>query len=217
MEKTLYPLRGIVTVLNTPFTADDTVALPALARHAEAAIQAGVAGFLVPAMAAEVYKLSEAERRAMVETVVATSAGRVPVIGGAGAADGAQRLRVARAILAAGCPNLLLQIPFTNAADYREAVLRVAELGPDLIMLQDWDFGGGGLPLELICQLFEEVESFRCLKIETTPAARSTARSWRRPAGGCMSPAAGPSPTCSRPSSGASTRSCPRGCTNCTR
>lgn len=170
MEKTLYPLRGIVTVLNTPFTADDTVALPALARHAEAAIQAGVAGFLVPAMAAEVYKLSEAERRAMVETVVAASAGRVPVIGGAGAGDGAQRLRVARAILAAGCPNLLLQIPFTNAADYREAVLRVAELGPDLIMLQDWDFGGGGLPLELICQLFEEVESFRCLKIETTPA-----------------------------------------------
>ena len=93
MEKTLYPLRGIVTVLNTPFTADDAVALPALARHAEAAIQAGVAGFLVPAMAAEVYKLSEAERRAMVETVVATSAGRVPVIGGAGAADGAQRLQ----------------------------------------------------------------------------------------------------------------------------
>jgi dihydrodipicolinate synthase/N-acetylneuraminate lyase len=94
----------------------------------------------------------------------------VPVIGGAGAHDDEQRLRVARDILAAGCPNLLLQIPFTGAAAYRGAVLRVAELGPALIMLQDWDFGGGGLPLDLICDLFEAVEPFRCLKIETTPA-----------------------------------------------
>ncbi len=170
MRKTLYPLFGIITVLNTPFTDADAVDLLALRRHVDAAIAADVAGFLVPAMAAEVYKLTERERRLMVETVVEASAGRVPVIGGAGAGDADQRLRVARDILAAGCPNLLLQIPFTSAQAYREDVLRVAELGPELLMLQDWDFGGGGLPLGLICDLFEEVEAFRCLKIETTPA-----------------------------------------------
>jgi 4-hydroxy-tetrahydrodipicolinate synthase len=170
MHKSLYPLFGIVTVLNTPFSAADEVDLLALHRHVDAAIAAGVAGFLVPAMAAEVYKLSERERRAMVETVVAACAGRVPVIGGAGSTDAAQRERIARDILAAGCANLLLQIPFTGAHEYRDAVLRVAELGPAMLMLQDWDFGGGGLPLELICQLFAEVDAFRCLKIETTPA-----------------------------------------------
>ncbi len=170
MNKTLYPLFGIITVLNTPFSAADEVDLLALRRHVDAAIDAGVAGFLVPAMAAEVYKLSERERRAMLETVVATCAGRVPVFGGAGSTDAAQRARIVRDILAAGCSSLLLQIPFTSAHEYRDAVLRVAELGPELLMLQDWDFGGGGLPLELICQLFEEVDAFRCLKIETTPA-----------------------------------------------
>jgi dihydrodipicolinate synthase/N-acetylneuraminate lyase len=58
MSKKLYPLFGIITVLNTPFTTEDTVDLVALRRHVEVAIDAGVAGFLVPAMAAEVYKLS---------------------------------------------------------------------------------------------------------------------------------------------------------------
>jgi len=44
--KELYPLRGIVTVLNTPFTADDKIDIPALKRNAEEALKAGVAGFL---------------------------------------------------------------------------------------------------------------------------------------------------------------------------
>jgi 4-hydroxy-tetrahydrodipicolinate synthase len=39
-----------------------------------------------------------------------------------------------------------------------------------MIMLQDWDASGYGLTDELICELFESVEAFRCLKIETVPA-----------------------------------------------
>ena len=80
-------LRGIITVLNTPFNADDTLDLPGLARNVENAIQAGVAGFLVPAMASEVGALTEDERAAVVRTTVDTAAGRVPVIGGASAPD----------------------------------------------------------------------------------------------------------------------------------
>jgi hypothetical protein len=52
-------LRGIITVLNTPFNPDDTLDLLGLARNVENAIQAGVAGFLVPAMASEVSALSD--------------------------------------------------------------------------------------------------------------------------------------------------------------
>jgi len=39
-----------------------------------------------------------------------------------------------------------------------------------VIMLQDWDVQGYGLPDELICNLFDEDDAFRCLKIETVPA-----------------------------------------------
>jgi 4-hydroxy-tetrahydrodipicolinate synthase len=46
----------------------------------------------------------------------------------------------------------------------------LAALDPEIIMLQDWDATGYGLADELICDLFENVPAFRCLKIETVPA-----------------------------------------------
>ncbi|HPE77054.1 MAG TPA: dihydrodipicolinate synthase family protein, partial [Draconibacterium sp.] len=60
--KELHPLNGIVTVLNTPFKTDNSIDFSALKRNVTNAISAGVVGFLVPAMASEVYKLSEIER-----------------------------------------------------------------------------------------------------------------------------------------------------------
>ncbi|MCG3210340.1 MAG: 4-hydroxy-tetrahydrodipicolinate synthase [Anaerolineae bacterium] len=168
--KELYSLSGIITVLNTPFTAADTLDLPGLRRNVQAALAAGVAGFLVPAMAAEVNKLSRTERRQMVETVLAEVAGRVPVFGGASAPDADTRRQILADLRALGCDHVLLQIPHQTDAQYRADVLDAAEVGFAVLMLQDWDFGGGGLPLSLIVRLFEEVDSFRCLKIETVPA-----------------------------------------------
>jgi dihydrodipicolinate synthase/N-acetylneuraminate lyase len=52
--KQLYPLHGIVTVLNTPFNTDDTINFHALKNNVRNALNGGVAGFLVPAMASEV-------------------------------------------------------------------------------------------------------------------------------------------------------------------
>ena len=168
--KPLYPLFGIVSVLNTPFTKDDDLDIPGLKRHVEAAIGAGVAGFLVPAMAAEVYKLSLAERRRIVAAVLEQTAGGVPVIGGAGAADRDCRLGVVKDLLALGCDRVLLQIPYENDRQYRAHVLECEDLGPQMIMLQDWDERGYGLPVALVCRLFDEVEAFRCLKVEVVPA-----------------------------------------------
>ena len=69
-EASLYPLAGIVTVLNTPFNPDDSINFQALKNNVRDALKAGVAGFLVPAMASEVYKLSETERIKMVIAVL---------------------------------------------------------------------------------------------------------------------------------------------------
>ena len=44
--KTLLQLPGIITVLNTPFTADDAIDTEGLRRHVEYALGAGVSGFL---------------------------------------------------------------------------------------------------------------------------------------------------------------------------
>lgn len=168
--KQLLDLRGIITVLNSPFTNDGTIDLPGLRRNVEYAINAGVAGFLVPAMASEVGKLSLSERRVMAESVVNTSAGRVVVIGGASAAAGDERLRLAKELTDMGCNGVLVSIPFEDEERYRADVHAVADTDPGFLMLQDWDATGYGLPVPLIAALFEEVDVFRCLKIETVPA-----------------------------------------------
>jgi dihydrodipicolinate synthase/N-acetylneuraminate lyase len=168
--KELLDLRGIMTVLNTPFTAEDALELSGLRRNVRAALEAGVAGFLVPAMASEVDRLSAAERRSLVETVLAENAGRVPVIGGASAATAAERLQRCGELIGLGCSGVLVSIPFENEAQYEREVRELNGLSPGFLMLQDWDFRGYGLPVPLIVRLFEEVVSFRCLKVEVVPA-----------------------------------------------
>ena len=168
--KQLLDLRGIVTVLNTPFLDDDSIDLEGLRRNVRYAIGAGVAGFLVPAMASEVGKLSARERLQLVETVISAADGTVPIVGGASAPQQSDRLGAARDLVRLGCDGILVSIPFETEAMYRADVQELASLNPKFLMLQDWDFTGSGLPLALIVDMFNEVEVFRCLKIETANA-----------------------------------------------
>ncbi len=63
-------LRGIITVLNTPFTENNCLDILSLQKNIRRAIQAGVAGFLVPAMASEVGKLSREEKQILTRSTV---------------------------------------------------------------------------------------------------------------------------------------------------
>ena len=168
--KQLFPLHGIVTVLNTPFKLDNTLDLSALKKNVSEAKVAGVAGFLVPAMASEVYKLSETERIDMVAAVLDEVKEKVPVIAGAGETNLEKSKRLISKYISLGCKNILFQIPFENENQFRNHFMELAALGPEMIMLQDWDASGYGLPDKLILELFETVEAFRCLKVETVPA-----------------------------------------------
>jgi dihydrodipicolinate synthase/N-acetylneuraminate lyase len=168
--KPLYPVNGIITVLNTPFCTDLSLDEPALRRHVRLAMEAGVAGFLVPAMASEVYKLTLDERLRMVVIVTEEVDGKIPVFAGAGETDHTKRMEIVKRYLDLGCKNVLLQIPFENEPLFRRQFSEVADLGPENIMLQDWDAQGTGLSDALIMSLFEEISAFRCLKIETVPA-----------------------------------------------
>ena len=168
--KELFPLKGIVTVLNTPFKQDDTIDFKALKNNTREAIKAGVSGFLVPAMASEVYKLSEIERTKLVETVLNEVNAKVPVIAGAGETELAKSFKLLRSYVDLGCRNVLFQIPYENETQFKNHFMKLADIDVDMIMLQDWNATGYGLSDELICDLFEKTDNFRCLKIETLPA-----------------------------------------------
>ncbi|GAB3519765.1 dihydrodipicolinate synthase family protein [Emticicia fontis] len=168
--KELFQLSGIVTVLNTPFDKHGNVDLASLKRNVQYALKAGVAGFLVPALASEVVSLNIAERLQMVEAVTEEVANKVPVFAGAGEPDIERRKHIVKEYLAMGCKNVLFQMPFENEATFKKQFYELANLGVETIMLQDWSANGYGLPDELILALFQEVEAFRCLKVETVPA-----------------------------------------------
>ncbi len=157
-------------MLNTPFTAADAVDVGGLQTHVEHALQAGVAGFLVPALASEAGKLSAAERLLVVRTVLDAANGRAPVIGGASAADSAATVRFAAQLLELGCDGILANIPYTTDEAVIERVRALDALRPGLLMLQDWDFQGWGMPVALIQRLHETFPTFRSLKIEVVPA-----------------------------------------------
>lgn len=174
--KQLYPLKGIVTVLNTPFTKNDTIDYSALQNNVIEALRAGVAGFLVPAMASEAYKLTTTERIKMVEAVLEVAGDRVPIIAGAGETDLVKTRKLLKEYIQLGCKHVLFQIPFQNENQFLNHFMHLADLQPEVIMLQDWDASGYGLPDELILDLFENVEAFRCLKVETIPAGAKYSR-----------------------------------------
>lgn len=162
--------RGIITVLNTPFDEAGRVDLDALQAHVRHAAELGVAGFLVPAMASEVDLLTAAERRAMVRAAVRACPEDCLLIGGAGAAEGSERDAVIEDLLEAGCRHVLIQMPFRGAEAFHREFARAAASGAEGLMLQDWDNVGGGLPVELIVDWFEEFETFQAIKIETLPS-----------------------------------------------
>jgi dihydrodipicolinate synthase/N-acetylneuraminate lyase len=165
-------LRGIVTVLNTPFTETDAVDYAALARHATRAVEAGVAGFLVPALAAEVGKLTEDERHGMVRTVVETVRRQVPVIGGASAGTQAERLRNAERLAALGCDVVLVSQPYVSQEQYVREIGEIAAASGLPIMIQDWDASGPGVPVPAIAAAFATVDRLKYLKVETADAGQ---------------------------------------------
>lgn len=170
--KECLPLRGIVTVLNTPFTSRNELDEGALRRHVGIALSAGVAGFLAPAMASEVDKLTPAERDLFVDVVLDEVQGQATVIGGASAATSSERVRLARRLVAAGCSGILVSIPYKNDDQYKRDVQEVANVTSPFLMLQDWDPHGYGVPLETLVRLFETVEPLRAVKVEVVLAGR---------------------------------------------
>ncbi len=162
-------LNGIIAVMNTPFTADDGIDQDSIRRYVNYALAGGVVGFLVPALAAEVYKLSMQERDEIVATVLQAVQGRVPVIGGATANTQSERLQIARSLIDLGCDGVLVALDYEKGT-FEKNICEIADLQPGFLMIQDWDFHGFGIPIDVIARLFEEIDVFKCLKVEVVPA-----------------------------------------------
>jgi 4-hydroxy-tetrahydrodipicolinate synthase len=107
------PFSGTFTVLVTPFTGDGAeVDLAALARLVEFQIAGGIDGLMPLGSTGEFLSISRDERTAIIRTVVAAAAGRVPVFVGTGAEDTREAVALSREAEALGAQGVLVIPPF---------------------------------------------------------------------------------------------------------
>lgn len=171
-ENACLNMKGIITVLNTPFDSSGNVDYDAFSRHIEYALDAGVHGFLSPAMAGEAGKLTKEERLDLTSTLLSTVQGRVPVIGCATRHPCSDRVTMTDQLTQMGCDGILVSIPYTGEKLFMSHVREIAQMQPGFLMIQDWDTGGYGIPVQVIQRLFEELDVFKCIKIEVANASR---------------------------------------------
>jgi 4-hydroxy-tetrahydrodipicolinate synthase len=105
---------GCGTALVTPFTRDGSLDEQAVRRLAKRQIDAGI-HFLVPCgTTGESPTLSDDERIRVVELVVESAAGRVPVLAGAGGYDTRDVIHSALSMKRAGASGILSVTPYYN-------------------------------------------------------------------------------------------------------
>ena len=164
-------MKGILPSLNTPFTNSDELDLDSLSRLVEHTITSGCGGMLGLAVAGEYNTLKFDEKIQFVNTVTRTNNGRIPFICSVTAADFSESIeltKIAKSFGAEGiCVQLSPDLTFSKKLFFLE---QLENLSPSILMIQDLDWSGDGMALEEIVKLFNSVEKFNWLKIETVRA-----------------------------------------------
>jgi 4-hydroxy-tetrahydrodipicolinate synthase len=121
---------GTYTAIVTPFTPDgDSVDHAALEALVEAQIAGGVSGLVPCGTTGESPTLTDAEQVAVIERVVKTAAGRVPVIAGTGTFSTKKSIAASKAAIEAGADGVMIVMPYYNKpsqAGLTEHVLTIA-------------------------------------------------------------------------------------------
>ena len=112
---------GSLPALVTPFTNGE-LDLETLKKLVEWHIGEGSSGFVPVGTTGESPTLTHKEHDAVVETVVKTAAGRVPVIAGAGSNNTLESIRLAQAAEKAGADAVLVVTPYYNKPTQRGLV-----------------------------------------------------------------------------------------------
>jgi 2-keto-3-deoxy-L-arabinonate dehydratase len=163
------PIRGVVPILPTPFGSEDEVDFQALAALVDFAVAAGAAAICTPAFGSEFYKLADSERQRVLESVIADTAGRIPVIAQCNHHSPHHAARLARQAeqMGAAAVNVALPHPFPVSSGHLLAYARtVCESVSVPVVVQDWSPGGQPIGLPFVLELRKKCTNFRYLKLE---------------------------------------------------
>lgn len=115
-------LGGVLNALATPFTpGGDRVDTARLTRLVDDVIDGGVHGIIPTGSTGEFNSMTNAERKAVAETVIGHVAGRVPVVPHTGALTAREAIDLSKHAEQAGADAVMLVAPFYEPLNVNEA------------------------------------------------------------------------------------------------
>lgn len=173
-------LSGVWNIVPTPFHPNEELDLDSLGKLTDFVVGSGVHGMTILGVLGEGAKVTDSERSAIIEVVIARADGRLPVCVTVSAASGFRAAQCAREALAAGAHSVMLSAPpLTRPNDdaVRRHYLRVAEAVPELpVVVQDLPTLGVWMTAELIGRMASEAPNLRVVKLEEEPTAPKIGR-----------------------------------------
>jgi 2-keto-3-deoxy-L-arabinonate dehydratase len=166
-------IEGVLPVIQTPFSDDDSIDLLGLKAAIDWAFQAGADG-LGTGMVSEILRLTADERRLLTESMVEATAGRGVVFAAVGAESSRQAQALAIHAEQAGCdaimaaPPLTTHLPPDRLLDYYRSLAECVQL--PLIVQDASGYVGSAIPMEVNLQLLDEFGNHKILfKPEASP------------------------------------------------
>jgi 4-hydroxy-tetrahydrodipicolinate synthase len=163
---------GVFHILATPFRDDGALDTEGLPRLVECALATGINGFTVLGIAGEAHRLTDEERRRMVETVVKEVRGRVPVAVGVSASGTHLATAFARMAREHGADALMVAPPtgLKNLDTVAEHYRMVAAATGLPIVLQDEPVTTQvNMPAPFIAQVCADLPAIQAVKLEEPP------------------------------------------------
>jgi 4-hydroxy-tetrahydrodipicolinate synthase len=163
---------GIFHILATPFRDDLVLDTEGLPRLVEAALGTGVTGLTILGIAGEAHRLTDEERRRVVEIAVKETRGRVPVAVGVSASGTHLATAFARMAREHGADALMVAPPaglknLDAVAEYYRAV--AAATGLPIVLQDEPVTTQVNMPAPFIAQLCAEIARIEAVKLEEPP------------------------------------------------
>ncbi len=173
LEQDMTAWRGVFTIPCTPFDDAGSLDLDSLEREISFCVDAGAHGIVGPVNASEAWTLTDDERKLVAETIVATVAGRIPVVIGVSAGSSEASCMFVRHANKIGADAVIAlpptgpTVPLPVIRTYYE---RLAETTNIPIFIQNHDAPyGTRMPAEFVSALIRDIPHVDWVKEETVP------------------------------------------------
>jgi 4-hydroxy-tetrahydrodipicolinate synthase len=171
---------GVFSVLPTPFTPSGDVDSESLKRVVDLFIADGVDGFTALGVTSEIARLTDAERDAVLDTIVGHVNGRVPVVAGTTAEGLRTCIEYTRRAQRAGAAAVMISPPRMLKINSDGVARHFAEVAAAVdipLIVQDYPpISGYAMEASLLARIAREVPAARTIKLEDPPTPSKTAR-----------------------------------------